>query len=639
MHRTSLVYDVGELFLQKSSPRPSITDLPAIHYLYDGQAVKPELQSVEIDGQYHRAIIFTFQSRLTLSSQDIRNAVTCSFRLGWRKKNLIDEEMILFRILSGRGPSETHSIFTLKEKDLAGPEGWQEFTVPLSSKSLVNSELTFSCPLTKSSDAEDITIALNLLRLEGEDQQIYRDRTDNIILITLDTTRRDHIAGYQDQHYGVKKQFSVQTPALQYFASEGILFSEATTPISSTGPAHSVIMTGSYPMNIDVHQNSDPLPSAIETLAEQLQSQGYRTAAFISGFPLKSYLSNLQQGFEHYDDQLEGRYKRWEQRAQETTRKALQWINRSEQPFFVWIHYFDPHFRYTPPPPFDKLYDADYKGPYEELLIKNWDTKSKIFSNEIGLTPQDVAHGRALYAGEISYVDSSVGELLFSLKESALWKHTLWLITADHGEFLGEHGKFFYHGGVEEQLLRVPLIIYKPGMVHKVVNLPVNLIDIRPTLLDVCGIDKTLSDMDGLSLFPLLSPDRNSDGTKKKLEDRKIMIEFLDSYAILWKNWKYSCIIKIQPGDSLTIDDMRSRLKSERFYDVRNDPYESTNILLHDRDNKTADFLRTELLHWLMKSKDHFGALTLPENRASFPTEKTDDTLIRESLQALGYVE
>jgi arylsulfatase A-like enzyme/Tfp pilus assembly protein PilF len=288
----------------------------------------------------------------------------------------------------------------------------------------------------------------------------------NVLLITLDTTRADHLGCYGDA--------LARTPALDGLAAGGVRFSRVYCPAPLTLPSHTSIMTGLYPLKHGVHNNGHNLPGGIRTLAEILKAQGYATAAFVSSFSVDSRFG-IDRGFDVYDDtfqpqqSLKGANVR--RRAEETFDRFSRWLDKTPTGrFFCWVHYYDPHLPYDPP------------SPYKE---------------EFSSRPYD---------GEIAYMDHYVGAVLDRLKAKGLFKNTLVVVAGDHGEGLGDkveigHGIFLY-----EETLRVPLIfnnarvLVRPGVVEGTVR----LVDVAPTILDILGLGKEAAGMQGRSLVAWL---------------------------------------------------------------------------------------------------------------------------------------
>ena len=221
----------------------------------------------------------------------------------------------------------------------------------------------------------------------------------NILLISIDTCRADHLSCY-----GHKKN---TTPNIDSIAKTGIRFENAITPVPQTLPSHSSMLTGTTPLYHGVHDNNGyKLSHSNITLAQILKNKGFTTAAFISAFVLDSQFG-LSQGFGTYNDRFEEELNSngiVERRAEETSSLAMKWLDdHKAEPFFLFLHYFDPHMKYDPPEPF-----------------------ALEFSDN-------------LYAGEIAYTDHWIGKVLDKLKETGLYDSTLIIITSDHGEMLGEH--------------------------------------------------------------------------------------------------------------------------------------------------------------------------------------------------------
>ena len=239
----------------------------------------------------------------------------------------------------------------------------------------------------------------------------------NLLIVTLDTTRPDRLGCYGNG--------ASVSPNLDRLARDGIVFSGATAVTSTTLPAHASILTGLYPYHHGARANSVfRLDDRHRTLPDILSAQGYATAAFVSSFVLDARFG-LNQGFDHYDDGPMGKVSRFgpaRRRADETTERALAWLRLPRtRPFFLWVHYYDAHSPYEPPPPFEKMHENRYDGA-------------------------------------IAFVDEQLGRLLKEVA-SAPGPGTLVVVTADHGEALGEHGEETHGLLVQEATLRIPLVV------------------------------------------------------------------------------------------------------------------------------------------------------------------------------------
>jgi arylsulfatase A-like enzyme len=288
----------------------------------------------------------------------------------------------------------------------------------------------------------------------------------NLVLITFDTTRADHLSVY-----GYAQP---TTPRMEDLAAEGVLFERAYSPVSLTGPSHASIMTGRYPHRHGAVRNGVPLSEGLPTLAEILESRGYQTAAFLSGWTLKGGLSGLDRGFVHYDDRMPNRVRlvTAQRDGQLTTDAALEWLGKREEgPFFLWLHLFDPHTPYT---------------LREGMPITTEGKK------------------RRAYDTEIRHADEQAGRLLAELERRGLEKSTLVVLAGDHGESLGEHGVWGHSKSVAPEVLAVPLIFRWPGELPagRTVADPVSLVDLLSTILSLLEVEK-VPEHDGLDLSAL----------------------------------------------------------------------------------------------------------------------------------------
>ena len=352
----------------------------------------------------------------------------------------------------------------------------------------------------------------------------------NIILLTADSLRADHVGAY-----GYARP---TTPNLDRLAAESVLFEYAFAPTSYTGPSLASLHTGKYIMeHFMAYKNGDSLYHHTDpTLAALLQAHGCQTAAFVSNFILERKRSQMDKGFMHYDDTLpEKQEERSEvvasRSAAMTTSAALQWLKtRAKPPFFLWVHYNEPHGPYTPPPPYDTMFlnDSLYLAERRLLELSPEQMAGKLFAKDARedgtkVTPKLVnylqrkrgADGKvlwynprvadqiALYDGEVRSLDESIHQLLQALKARGLYDTSWLLFSSDHGESLGEGGFYFVHGyRATLELLRVPLLIKPPGKpLPRRISTQVSTVDIMPTLLQALGIERP----QGISGQPFLS--------------------------------------------------------------------------------------------------------------------------------------
>lgn len=346
----------------------------------------------------------------------------------------------------------------------------------------------------------------------------------NIVLISIDTCRADHLSCYG---YG-----QTTTPHIDALAREGVLFSNVITPVPSTLPAHCSMLTGTTPPFHGVHGNHDyRLPESSVTLAEVLREHGYATAAFVGAFVLHTQFG-LAQGFDTYDDRLDGQADGpdidSERRADAVTDSALAWLaEHTDERFFMFLHYYDPHAPYEPP------------EPYASTFAGN------------------------AYAGEIAYTDAQVGRFVEELKRRGLYESTTIIVTADHGEGLGDHGEAWHDYFIYHSTTKVPLLVRSPGAERGArIEETVALVDLMPTVLGTAGLEPPPG-VQGEDLSPVLA------GRSRPHPKRYIYSESLTPTA-------YECgaLLGLETGEYTYIHTIKPEL-----YDLVRDPGQTTNVV------------------------------------------------------------
>jgi arylsulfatase A-like enzyme len=362
----------------------------------------------------------------------------------------------------------------------------------------------------------------------------------NILLVTLDTVRADQI--------GVYGHPFVKTPAIDQLASQSARFDMHMIQEPQTNPSHASMFTGMYPPSSGVRVHMvDKLPANLETLATIFSAAGYGTAGLYSWMSFDNQYCGFERGFQLYQnvsgdmpgalDNPAARRAAAEFRIAEEylaaprklsnmvgVQQEMEWRNKGRadvttdaaiaqlqvmagNPFFMWVHYFDPHYPYSPPPPYDNQYDPDYSGKLDFTI----DTIQAIEQGKLDPTPDDVKRLMSLYQGEITFLDSHLGRLFSTLDSLGLSDKTVLALTADHGESFGEHSTFredtdyFHPHDLYNAEQRTPLLIRYPGHVKPgtVVQAPSQAIDLFPTLLESAGLN-TPDQNQGRSLLRLL---------------------------------------------------------------------------------------------------------------------------------------
>jgi arylsulfatase A-like enzyme/predicted Zn-dependent protease len=363
----------------------------------------------------------------------------------------------------------------------------------------------------------------------------------SVLLVTLDTTRADHLGCYG--------RAGGATPHLDTLAKRGVLFRQAYAHVPLTSPSHASLLTGRLPTHHGVRDNGGyVLAPGLPTLAERFAAAGHRTGGFVSAFVLDRRFG-LARGFETYHDQVpsgsaadQGDPSRRAVRAEETVERALRWLAQDPgRPFFLWVHLFDPHHPYEPPEPYASRFRSEP------------------------------------YLGEIAYADAQTGRLL----EVAAQRHALVAVVGDHGEGLGDHEEITHGYFVYSNTQRVPLLLALPGVLPEGTSVDgvVRGVDLAPTLLDLAGL-QALPDGDGVSLRAQLSGRRTDDAGPA----------YVESYhPRFW--WGAQELLGVRSGRWLFVEAPRPEL-----YDVAADPSERTNVAASHP--VELDALRQRLRQW-----------------------------------------
>ena len=346
-------------------------------------------------------------------------------------------------------------------------------------------------------------LALSTLASGCGSEPTSQSARPDVLLITIDTLRADQVHAYG---------FPLEsTPNLDALAERGAFFETAIAASSRTVPSHASMFSSRWVREHSVGTfNGSSRLEEVDTLAEQFRAAGYETAAFVSNFVLKRR-TGLDRGFAVYDDELPwlevDRDGHFERRAEETTRQALAWLStdRGDRPIFVWVHYQDPHGPYDPPASFAETLDLESPGADPELPVLDRD------SGRAGIPRYQALPGirrpsdyRVRYAEEVAYTDHWLGKLVAAFERVRPDRDNVILVTADHGESLGESGYFFQHGQfTSPEQTEVPFIVVAPGILPARHAAWVSHVDVAPTLLDLAGLPP-LSEASGLSLAPLL---------------------------------------------------------------------------------------------------------------------------------------
>ena len=373
----------------------------------------------------------------------------------------------------------------------------------------------------------------------------------DVLLITIDTVRADHVGAY-----GYMKG---ATPAIDRLAREGVRFADATSQAPLTGPAHAAILTGQYPARLGVRDNATtPVPTGTTTIAEVFKARGYRTGAFVGAFIVGPEYG-FGQGFDTVDATFAqfntGMKLQAQRRGGEVTDVALKWLRGGGQRFFAWVHLYDAHTPYDAPAPFRARFQA---SPYD---------------------------------GEIAYVDSCIAKLVAALEQSGQLDRTLIVVVADHGEGLGDHGESEHGLFLYDSVLHVPWIMRLPGRdaAGTVVTSQVRTIDVAPTVAAIAGV--AMPKVDGDSVVSMIH------GTVPRDPAPSYAETFYPKWHFGWSELK-----SIRVGDWKYIDAPKPEL-----YDMRADAAERRNLV--DARGPLATGLSSEIA----KMQSGFGSAATAE--------------------------
>lgn len=418
----------------------------------------------------------------------------------------------------------------------------------------------------------------------------------NILLISVDTLRADHLSCYG---------YHRPSPNIDALAKDSVLFENTTSQAPWTTASHMSLFTSLYPT---VHRVTHEALSEVQTtLPVLLQKKGYQTAAFVEATALDPRFG-FGRGFNQYHRKSN------DPSARANNERVLQWLDQRKpaNPFFLFVHYYDVHRKYQPPPPFNKIYsptiqDVDYliTGPY---------------GRRRSITFQEIYDIVAMYDGEIRYVDEQIRNLLQNLKNRGLYRNSLIVLLADHGEGFLDHSLMDHGNSLYQELLHVPLFIKLPGnkFAGRRVSSVSRLIDVFPTVLDWLHI-KPEHVIQGQSLLPILQ------GMTPKPQPA-FASGAVGSECIVLDNWKLIHNAELQKRLSLVPLALRAEYE---LYNLKIDPQEYGNIA----DSNLAK--RDELLTLLLAQRKVNEKLNQRINTQHQPL----DHEIEEQLRSLGYIQ
>jgi arylsulfatase A-like enzyme len=434
------------------------------------------------------------------------------------------------------------------------------------------------------------------------------DRPRNVILILVDTLRADHLGVY-----GYGRDTS---PNLDALAREATLFEDARSQASCTFPSVNSLLTSRYPaVFLGQPDKSMGIPQGVPPLAEILRGRGFRTAAVSASPVVRKSPSRFNpaggydRGFERFHEDC-----LWKS-AECVNRAALEQLNALNtddgRPFFLYLHYMDPHGPYAPPAGFARRYATPENGEPEKEFIRAGNPNpigDMLYKGapDPGVTPADLQHLVDLYDDEIAYFDTQLAELIAELREAGRLEDTLLVLASDHGEEFLEHGHIKHCRTLFDTSIRVPLLLRVPGLGASAVPHPVENVDVVPTLLDYLGVDTAGLTLEGESLRPLIEGEAPAPENGRQLASQGPWRSIADD--------RFKLIHDLARG---------------RFalYDLTADPGETTDVLRRER--RSFHELHEALTAWIARTE---GDAAAGESlRQAEEAEKR--------LRALGYLE
>ena len=436
------------------------------------------------------------------------------------------------------------------------------------------------------------------------------DAARDVVLIVIDTLRADHVGAYG---YPMPT-----TPFLDSLAEEGVVFENAFSSSSHTAPSHASMFTSLYPEAHGVLRNGATLRAEqVTTLAGALAQRGFATALF----PSVNFLSEIAEGFDHVEDYV------WEKkadyrRAAETVATAMAWLeaNREQSSLFMVIHLYDVHDHgpQSSPP-------VRYMGRIRQAMRSNGEPLRR----HLELVQAERSKHSTLrrqflrYDAQLAYVDREIARFYAAFERQRGLEDTLWIVTSDHGEGLGNHGLMGHGRHLYNEQLRVPLIVHRPSRQDAPLRIDhqVRLVDLLPTTLELAGVPEGTLDqqIEGLSLAPLLSsPDAELPIDYAYAQRRPI-----DARRSAVAHWEAGLVIAAQNSEEKYIYYENG---PPEYFDLVRDPFELENLA--DRESARAERLR----RWLLDTYSRTRA-SRPEGEAEIQPEHLDE------LRALGYLD
>ena len=415
-------------------------------------------------------------------------------------------------------------------------------------------------------------------------------RKPNVVLLTVDSLRADRLGCY-----GYPRETSPHVDAL---AEEGVLCERMFCSVLPTQPSYTTLHTGQHPIHHGIvgHGGEAELKASSPYLPEVFLQAGYSTCAVDSLWGEKGWFG---RGYEYYIDPGIRHHLNLSVTCEELNSRAIPWIREhAAEPFFLFMHYWDPHTPYTPPKAYQKLfYQGDPSDPNNHSLDNAWAHPISALVRDVWLRlptgpVTDAEYVKALYDQEVRHMDDGIGEMLAALDDLGLTEDTLVIFVADHGESLDEHGIYFEHHGLYDSTLHVPFLVRWPGRVAEGRRLPqmFQTHDIAPTILEACGLAAPPA-MDGRSFWKDLTGEQ--EGGRDKIFSLECTLQA--KWSLRTSDYKF--ILAREPDFYGT--------PMRELYDLKADPGENHNRV--DELPEVAARMEAELEGWISKRLAELG--------------------------------
>lgn len=437
----------------------------------------------------------------------------------------------------------------------------------------------------------------------------------NIVIVVMDTVRRDHLSCYDYKR--------ATTPNLESLSRQARTYLNAYSTSGWTNPAHASLFTGLYPVVHQTTQENEAMGPDLFTLAEVLKVNGYSTVGIVEN-PQLSQERNFNQGFDEYIEtwKLPDAEKWGEEHFLNILRNSLEG-SEGEKPFFLFVNFISPHSPYYDQHQFSKKFVSDTSIPINSNMWRSF------FLGEKTFTPEEINHIVELYDSQIYYVDYLIGRMMDLLKSRNVWDNTIFIVASDHGEHFLEHGLMDHVFSLYEPLTKIPLIIYYPTLFNpgSIEMQPVQLVDIFPTILNILEIDPESYFTQGENLLAL-STEKERDIFGEYYFPRQVFRCFQDNHKLeIFDRYRRRLKFVIS-GDYKLI---WSSQGDHELYNLKLDPDEKRNLA------EAMDYqeVRESLLVKISQFNDGYDMSSFSEN-STFSSPLEEST--RNKLRTLGYL-